>query len=89
MKISAGESTLRRWWLVGDVLYYVGLISAGLSAVHVPFAIVSHFLGVRIAWRQFIMCLAAVSVGSVVFWIGVQLKKHSHRLAKRDCISDC
>ena len=61
----------RRWWVVGDVLYYLGLIGG----------IICWVLGLwfsRVAWGSV--------VGLLTFFIGVWCKGRSYSMAMRDGI---
>jgi hypothetical protein len=74
-----------RWWLVGDRLYYLGLIPALAAFAGIVAAIVAGLLGFGWGW----LGVAAVCfvAGAVVFVIGGSLKGHAYELARRDAIT--
>ena len=73
------------WWLVGDRLYYLGLLSAGLAVAGVPAALVAVLMG--FGWRGLVVAAVTFPVGAAVFVVGASLKRHAYTLAERDGIS--
>jgi hypothetical protein len=72
------------WWLIGDRLYYLGLLPAGAFVPGAVLALGAGLLGWGWSW----LLLAAVTfvLGAVVFVVGSSLKGRSYRLAERDGI---
>lgn len=87
------EELLRRkhpaakWWLIGDRLYYLGLIPSCLSLSAVPVMAVAGLLGFgENYWRIFWLAVIAFPIAVVVFLIGGSLKAHAHKAAEREGI---
>jgi hypothetical protein len=74
-----------KWWLIGDWLYYLGLLPAVMSFVAVPFLAVCSLLH-QINWRMFWLAVGTFPVAVVVFFVGVSLKGYAHRVAEREGI---
>jgi hypothetical protein len=76
------------WWLIGDRLYYLGLLPAMVALPFAGIGLVAWLLGLGERYLV-IAVLAAVAfpVGAVVCFIGSWLKRHAYRLAERDGIS--
>lgn len=73
------------WWLVGDGLYYIGLLSAVLGI-----SVSAWVLGMGVlgrGWRPLIPAGFMFLVGVAVFFIGSSLKRRAYVLAERDGIS--
>ena len=73
------------WWLVGDRLYYLGLLPALLTVPGAVVALVAGFLG--FGWHWLVVAAVTFPTGAVVFVIGSSLKGHAYTLAERDGIS--
>jgi hypothetical protein len=73
------------WWLVGDRLYYLGLLPAMLSVPGAGVALVAGLLG--FGWQWLILAAVVFPVSAVVFVVGSSLKGHAYTLAERDGIS--
>lgn len=74
------------WWLIGDRLYYLGLLPALLA---LPGGLLA--LGAGIAgggWHWLIASAVVFVAGVVVHSVGVSLKKHAYHLAREAGISD-
>ena len=75
-----------KWWRIGDILYYVGLLFAVLWAAVVALLIMMALSGFGSWWSPLI--IAPCFVASVtVFIIGTILKGHSYSMAMRDGIN--
>lgn len=73
------------WWLVGDRLYYLGLLPAALA---VPGAVLSIIAGLSgIGWYWLLVDLGTFAGGTAVFVVGSLLKGRAYTLAERDGIS--
>lgn len=73
------------WWLIGDRLYYLGLLPALLSVPGVALALLAGLLG--FGWHWLLVMLGTFLGGAVVFVAGGSLKRHAYDLAERDGIS--
>ena len=73
------------WWLVGDRLYYLGLLPAMLAVPGAGVALVVGLLG--FGWHWLMLAAVTFPVGAVVFVVGASLKGHAYTLAERDGIS--
>jgi hypothetical protein len=74
------------WWLIGDVLYYLGLLPALLSIPACLIWLPSHFLW-GWSWKYFPYMGITFVVGCCVFYVGASLKAYSYRLAQKDGIN--
>lgn len=76
------------WWLVGDRLYYLGLLPGVLALPAAGVLFVAWLLGLGEHYLA-VAGLAAVTfpVAAVVFVVGSSLKRHAYTLAERDGIS--
>lgn len=72
------------WWLMGDRLYYLGLITAVIGVSCVGPGIVMGLLGK--GWHLAIVALVCFVPGVFVWRIGSSFKDRSYRLARRDGI---
>lgn len=72
------------WWLLGDRLYYLGLLPAALAVPGAGVALLAGLLGW--GWYWLVADVAVFVLGAVVFVLGSSLKGHSYRLAERDGI---
>lgn len=73
------------WWLVGDRLYYLGLLPAMLAAPGAGISLVIGLLG--FGWHWLLFTVVVFVVGAAVFVVGGSLKGHAYTLAERDGIS--
>ena len=73
------------WWLVGDRLYYLGLLPATLAVPGAAVGIGAGLLG--FGWHWLVIAAITFLVGAVVFVTGSSLKAHAYILAERDGIS--
>lgn len=74
-----------RWWIIGDRLYYLGLIPACLAfSGAVPAVFVGLF---GPGWRLFWICAVAFVLGVIVNWLGMTFKRRAYHLAERDGIT--
>jgi hypothetical protein len=73
------------WWLVGDRLYYLGLLAAMLAALGAAVGLAAGLLG--FGWHFLVVAGITFPVGSAVFFAGAALKGHAYTLAERDGIS--
>jgi hypothetical protein len=76
----------RWWWLLGDRLYYLGLLPALLSLPAVGLALGAGLIGR--GWHWLVAAGVIFTVGVMVFALGAFLKEYSHRMATRDGIED-
>jgi hypothetical protein len=76
-----------RWWLIGDRLYYLGLLPAMLALPSAAICLLAVAMELEWGWPCFWLSLGAFPVGVVVWFIGASLKGHAYRLAERDGIS--
>ena len=74
-----------KWWLIGDRLYYLGLLPAGMSLAAIPVIALSSLLG-QDNWRLFWLAVITFPIAVVVFFIGSTMKGHAHRVARREGI---
>lgn len=61
------------WWIVGDRLYFIGLLAAVISLVVTP------WFGIR--------AIAASAAGMATFFVGACCKRHSYLLGAKDGIN--
>lgn len=75
------------WWLIGDRLYYLGLLPAILAISGGPIALAAWLLGLGPQWLT-AAGVAAVTLpaGAVLLVVGSTLKRHAYTLAERDGI---
>jgi hypothetical protein len=76
------------WWLVGDRLYYFGLLPAVLALPAAAVLFVAWLLGLGEHYLT-VAGLAALTfpVAVLVFVVGSSAKRHAYTLAERDGIS--
>jgi hypothetical protein len=76
------------WWLVGDRLYYLGLLPGMLALPTAAMLYVAWVLGLGDQYLE-VAGFAAVTfpVAVVVFVVGSWFKRHAYTLAERDGIS--
>ena len=72
------------WWLIGDRLYYLGLLPAMMSVAGAVCGVLVGLFGRGWIWLLIAVCTFAP--GLIVFFIGASLKAHSYDLAERDGI---
>lgn len=75
------------WWLVGDRLYYLGLIPGMLSLAAVPWSAAGALFGV-FTWAFVRAWLVLLAVAVPTFLLGSILKRHAHKAAERDGIRE-
>jgi hypothetical protein len=74
-----------KWWLIGDCLYYLGLLPAMLALpMSVLLCILCPILGW--SWRYPVVAFGCFLGFAVVFLIGAELKRYSYILAGKDGI---
>jgi hypothetical protein len=73
------------WWLVGDRLYYLGLLPAMLAVPGAGVSLLAGLLG--FGWHWLLSAVVVIVVGAVVFVVGGSLKRHAYTLAERDTAS--
>ena len=73
------------WWLVGDRLYYLGLLSAMLAVPGAAVGLGAGLLG--FGWHWLVLAGIVFPSGIVVFILGSSLKGRAYTLAERDGIS--
>ena len=73
-----------KWWMIGDRLYYLGLLPGGMAFVALPILAVSGFLG--FGWTWFWVALITFPCAVVSFLIGSSLKGYVHSVAEREGI---
>jgi hypothetical protein len=73
------------WWLIGDRLYYLGLLPAVLSVGGGAAAFIAGLVG--LGWYWLLMAVVTFIVGTGLFVIGGSLKRYAYDLAERDGIS--
>jgi hypothetical protein len=74
-----------RWWLLGDRLYYLGLLPAVLAVAGVLMALLAGVLGW--GWRWLLIAGPVLVAGVGVCVTGWLLKRHAYVLGERDGIS--
>ena len=74
-----------KWWMIGDRLYYLGLISAMVAVSGAGPALVAGLFGEE--WHWLWMAFGGFLLGVLVFIVGASLKVYAYRLAERDGIS--
>ena len=76
------------WWLVGDWLYYLGLLPGVLSLPSAAIFYVAWQFGLGDRYLA-LAELAAITfpVAAVVFVVGSSVKRHAYTLGERDGIS--
>jgi hypothetical protein len=74
-----------KWWMIGDRLYYLGLLPAMLAVPGAGIALIVGLVGR--GWGWLLVSAVAFVVGTLVFMAGGSLKRHAYRLAERDGIS--
>lgn len=75
-----------KWWLVGDRLYYLGLIPGMMAIAAVPVAVLASLIR-EWPWAVVWMCLVAFALAVPTFLVGAALKDYSYRAAERDGIT--
>ncbi|MFO0969211.1 MAG: hypothetical protein U0793_26955 [Gemmataceae bacterium] len=73
------------WWIIGDRLYYLGLLPALCSVAGEAAALLAGLLGY--GWGWLLAALGTFIAGVAVFFIGGFLKAHAYKLGERDGIS--
>lgn len=73
------------WWIVGDRLYYLGLLPALASVAGAGPALILGLLGA--GWHWLLVSLGVLPVGLIVFVTGSSLKQKAYALAERDGIT--
>lgn len=71
-------------WLVGDRLYYLGLLPAVMAIAVVPIVLVAGLLGY--GWSHLITTIVVFVAGVAVFVVGAWLKGRAYTLAEREGI---
>ena len=74
-----------KWWLIGDRLYYFGLLPAVMSLVATPVLALSSLLGQN-NWTLFWFAVITFPLALTAFFIGSSLKGYAHRVAEREGI---
>lgn len=72
-----------KWWLIGDRLYYIGLLPAGMSLVAIPVVALFSLIG-QDNWNVFWLAVVTFPIALAVFFIGSSLKGYVHRVAERE-----
>ena len=72
------------WWIVGDRLYYLGLLPGLLAAPGCGFALIAGLFGYGWGWLG--LAGGTLLGGAVVWQLGGALKDRAYRLAERDGI---
>lgn len=72
------------WWLIGDRLYYLGLIPAMISVAAACASVIALLLDWE--WGSLLASAITFIISVIVFLIGGSLKRHSYVLARRDGI---
>ncbi len=80
LELKKRKSPAAKWWRVGDVLYYLGLVPAILSLIATP--ILSLFEN---AYWHYSLGIFMISV--IVFIVGSSLKGKSYRMAAKEGIN--
>ena len=70
------------WWLVGDRLYYLGLLPAMLAVPGTGAALLAGLFG--FGWGWLVVAAVTFVAGAVVFVIGSSLKRHAYDIAERE-----
>lgn len=73
------------WWLVGDRLYYLGLLPAMLAVPGVALSVGVGLLG--FGWHWLVIAAITFVIGAVLSFAGSSLKRQAYVLAERDGIS--
>jgi hypothetical protein len=73
------------WWLVGDRLYYLGLLPALLAVPGTGVALLAGLFD--FGWGWLVAGAVTFVVGAAVFVAGAYLKQHAYVLAERDGIA--
>lgn len=76
----------RWWWIVGDRLYYLGLLPAMVATMGIPFELLHrtlhHYRLIPIPWL-----LVVIGGGIPLFLLGAQLKEWAYQLVERDGVT--
>jgi hypothetical protein len=76
------------WWLVGDWLYYLGLLPGMLALPTAGILFVSWLLGVGEHYLAMAgLAAATFPVAVLVFLVGSSVKRHAYTLGERDGIT--
>jgi hypothetical protein len=67
--------------LLGDRLYYLGLLPGLCTLAFTPILAVATLFGID--WFWFWFSLAALVCGAAIFALGASLKEHAHKVAER------
>ncbi len=73
------------WWIIGDRLYYLGLLPAMLAVPGAGFAPIAGLFGN--GWHWVVLAAGTFVGGVMVFFLGSSLKRHAYTLGERDGIS--
>ena len=73
------------WWLIGDSLYYLGLLPAMLAVPGAGLALGAGLFG--FGWNWLFAAFGIFFGGVVVWFVGASFKGHAYVLGKRDGIS--
>jgi hypothetical protein len=73
------------WWIIGDRLYYLGLLPAMLSISGAGVALIAGLFG--FGWHWLLAASVTFIGGVMVFFVGSSLKRFAYTLGERDGIS--
>lgn len=76
----------RWWWIVGDRLYYLGLLSAVIGFATIPSTWLISLIRSK-NWDEGLGVIAVVLMGVFSFFLGTFMKGRAHRLGERDGIT--
>jgi len=74
-----------KWWLLGDLLYYLGLI-LGLVSILSIINFTLKLLTNEFSWRPVLYLFLFLILCILVFYTGAYLKGISYQMAKKDGI---
>ncbi len=75
-----------KWWLLGDLLYYLGLLPGLLSIPASIIYLILKCLNSEFPWRYLLYWFLFLILCLVVFYTGAYLKRISYQMAKKDGI---
>lgn len=76
----------RWWWIVGDWLYYLGLLSTVIGFAMIPSTWLISLIRSK-NWDEGPGVFAVVLMGVLFFFMGGHMKGRAHRLGERDGIT--
>jgi hypothetical protein len=74
-----------KWWLWGDILYYLGLLPAVILAIPALWSFFRLPFSSMARWQAWVLSLFALFI--VIFLVGTRLKLKAWKMAAKDGIN--